>query len=116
MYLTKIVTQDQGKEGKRLIVAPANGFTILGLLKSARWDLVQPKHGSIGVLDKYVLALGHMHAHVDDGANNTPSIREVEIHLVSEFAGLVSDDTENYVPVAILGIRTGDESVGESVR
>jgi len=57
-----------------------------------------------------------MHAHIDDGANNTPSIREVEIHLVSEFAGLVSHDTENYVPVAILGIRTGDESLGESVR
>lgn len=57
-----------------------------------------------------------MHAHVDDGANDTPSIREVEIHLVSEFAGLVSDNTENYVTVVILGIRTRDKSLGVSAR
>ena len=38
----------------------------------------------VGVLHKDVLALGVLHAHVRDGADNTPAVRKRDIELRRE--------------------------------
>lgn len=77
-----------------------------------RRDLVQPENRLIRVLDEHILALGHMQTHVDDRADDTPAVGEVEIHLVGKLAGLVSDDAEDNVAICVFGVGPGDKAGG----
>lgn len=87
------------------------------LLERVHGDAVQAEHSLVGVLDEDVLALVHAQDHVDDGADNTPSVVEVERHLGSELAGLVGEHAEDDVVVVVLGVGTGDKSAdGVSMR
>jgi hypothetical protein len=49
---------------------------ILIVVEAAGGDLVQPEDGLVRILDKDELALVAPEAHVGDGADNTPSVRE----------------------------------------
>lgn len=71
---------------------------------------VEAENGLVGVLDQNVLAFVHLHAHVDDGADDTPSVVEVERHLRGEVTRLVGEDAEDDVVVVVLGVGAGDES------
>jgi len=84
---------------------------LLILVESGGGDLVEPKDGLVGVLDEYVLALRHLHAHVDDRADYAPAVVEVQVHLRGEVARLEGYDAEDGVAVVVLGVRTGDESL-----
>lgn len=83
---------------------------ILILLESVCGNLVQADSGLVGVLDKDVLAVLLAHDHVDECADNSPSVVEVEVHLGGELAGLVTEHTEDDVVGVALGVGTGDET------
>jgi hypothetical protein len=80
------------------------------LLESVKRNLVQAEKRLVGVLDKHVLAFLHTQHHVDNGADDTPSVVEVERHLRGELAGLVGENTEDDVVVVVLGVGTRDET------
>jgi hypothetical protein len=80
-------------------------------LKSVERHLVQAKQRLVGVLNQHVLALLHAKDHVDNGADNGPSVVEVKGHLRGKVAGLVCKHTEHDVVVVVLGVGTGDETV-----
>lgn len=84
--------------------------SILILLESVCGDLVQADGGLVGVLDKNVLAVVLAHDHVDESADDGPSVVEVEVHLGSELAGLVAEHAENDVVGVALGVGTGNET------
>ena len=71
---------------------------------------VKSKDRLVGVLNQDVLALIHLETHVDDSADNGPSVVEIKCHLVGEVAGLVSEDTEDDVVVVVLRVCSGNES------
>ena len=75
-----------------------------------KWDRVQAKEGLVGVFDQDVLALIHTEHHVDDCADNSPAVVQVERHLRGEVAWLVGEHTKNDVIVVVLGVGTRNES------
>lgn len=82
------------------------------LVEAASGHLVQAEDGLVGVLDEDVLAvLLALEAHVGDGADDTPTVGEGQVHLVSEVAGLPADDAEDDVLVVGLGVGAGHETV-----
>lgn len=83
---------------------------LLLLIKGVERNLVQTKNLLVGVLDEHVLAVGHLHAHVDDGSHNTPSVVQVEVHLGGEIAGLEGNDAEDDVAVVVLGVGARNET------
>jgi hypothetical protein len=83
---------------------------ILILLESVCRDLVQANSGLVGVLDKNVLAVVLAHDHVDECADNGPTVVEIEVHLGSELAGLVAEHAEDDVVGVALGVDTGNET------
>ena len=70
---------------------------ILVLLESVRGHLVKADGGLVGVLDQDVLAVVLAHDHVDKGADDGPTVVEVEVHLAGELAGLVAEHAEHNV-------------------
>lgn len=94
---------------------PINFHLSLFLLESADGHLVKSQQGLVRVLDEDILAIFHVPAHVNDRANNTPSVGKIEVHLLSEFTWIIAHDAENDVPVGSLGGRAGDET-GYKVR
>ena len=84
---------------------------LLHLLESARRHLIKPQQRLIRVLDKHILALIHLQAHIHNRAHNAPSVREVQVHLLGELARVVAHDAEHDVPVVDLGGGAGDEAV-----
>ena len=80
------------------------------LLKSVVRYRVQAKNGFVRILNKNVLAVIHLEAHVNDGADDTPAVVQVKGHLASEIARLVSKNTQDDVVVVVLGVGSGDES------
>lgn len=71
---------------------------------------VQTKDRLVGVLDQNILAVIHLQAHVDNGADNTPTVVEIEGHLSGEITRLVGEDAEDNVVVVVLGVRARDKS------
>jgi hypothetical protein len=71
---------------------------------------VESKDGLVRIFNQHVLALLHLEAHVDNSADDSPSVVEVECHLVGKVAGLVREDAENDVVVVVLGVCSGNES------
>jgi hypothetical protein len=84
---------------------------ILILLEGVCGDLVQADCRLVGVLDKHVLAVVLAHDHVDECADDSPAVVEVEVHLGGELAGLVAEHAEDDVVGVALGVGTGDETV-----
>ena len=80
------------------------------LLEGVERHGVQAEKRLVRVLDEDVLALVHAEYHVDDSADNSPSVVEVECHLGGEVTGLVCKHTEDDVVVVVLGVGTGDET------
>jgi hypothetical protein len=64
---------------------------ILILLESVCGDLVQANCGLVGVLDEDVLAVIFAHDHIDESADNGPTVVEIEVHLGCELARLVAE-------------------------
>lgn len=84
------------------------------LVEAAGGDLVQAEDVLVGVLDEDelgVLRLG-LEAHIGNGADNTPAVGELEVHLVGEVLGLPANNAENDVLVVDLGVNAGDETIG----
>lgn len=94
-----------------LLVEVAHLVGVLVLLEGVRRDLVQADGGLVWVLDEHVLAVLLAHDHVDEGADDGPTVVEVEVHLGSELAGLVAEHAENDVVGVALGVDTGNETV-----
>lgn len=100
-----------------IVLAP---FLALGLLlvlvfvfEAAGRNLVQAKDGLVGVLDEDELAVVSLETHVGNGSDDTPAVREGQVHLVSEVAGLPANDAENDVLVVGAGVDTRNESVSQ---
>lgn len=85
-------------------------LTFAIILETASWDLVQAQDLLVGVLDKNVLALLTLETHVGDCADNTPTVGQAQVHLLSEVAGLPAYNTEDNVLVVSLGVGTRNES------
>jgi len=85
--------------------------SILILLKSFCGDRVQPDSRLVRVLDEDVLTVVFAHDHVDECADDGPTVVEVEVHLGGEFARLVAEHAEDDVVGVALGVGTGDETV-----
>lgn len=88
-------------------------FFLIVLIEAAGGDLVQTQDGLVGVLDEDELAVAAVKAHVGDGADDTPSVVEGEVHLGGEVAGFPADDAEDDVLVVGAGVDTGDETEGK---
>lgn len=82
------------------------------IVEAASRHLVQTEDRLVRVLDEDklgILALA-TETHVGDGANNTPTIGEREVHLVSEIAGLPADNAQYDVLVIGAGSKTGNKT------
>lgn len=73
------------------------------LLKRPRRHLIQPQQRLIRVLNKHILPLLHVPAHINNRPHDTPSISEIQVHLLSELAWVVAYDTEDDVLVGDFG-------------
>lgn len=93
-----------------MLVDTSHLVGILVLLESVRRDLVKADGGLVGVLDKHELAVVFAHNEVDEGADNSPAVVDVEVHLAGELARLVAKHAENNVIGVALGVGTGDET------
>ena len=94
-----------------LLVLLLGDLALLDLfLEGVVWDRVQAQDRLVRILDEHVLALVHLEAHVDDGADDAPAIVEVECHLVGEVARLVGEHAEDDVVVVGCGVGAGDET------
>ena len=99
---------------KRLLVLLVNATHVVGilvLLEGVCGDLVQANGRLVGVLDKDVLAVVLAHDHVDECADDGPTVVEVEVHLGGELAGLVAEHAKDNVVGVALGVGTGNETV-----
>lgn len=65
------------------------------IIERIRWDSIQPDHILVWILHDDVLAITHTQHDIDDGADNTPAVGDVQVHLSSEFARFVTQDTED---------------------
>lgn len=85
---------------------------LLVLIQATRGDAVQSQDGLVGVLeqDKFAVAALVLQAHVGNGADDTPSVGEGQVHLSGKVAGLPANNAENDVLVVGAGIDTGDET------
>lgn len=84
---------------------------ILILVEAADGDFVQTKDGLVGVFDEDKLALLALETHVGNGADDTPTVGEGQVHLVGEVAGFPADNAEDDVLIVGARVNTGDESV-----
>ena len=106
-----ILSSTFGFAGNVLLLFLFGNLVLLGfLLESVFWHRVEAKNRLVGVLNQHVLALLHLETHVDNSADDSPSIIEVERHLVSEVAGLVCENTEDDVVVVVFRVCSGNES------
>ena len=80
------------------------------LLESVVRYRVQAKDRLIGVFDQDVLAIIHLQAHVDNGADNTPTVVEIEGHLSGEVTRLVGEDAEDDVVIVVFRVRARNKS------
>jgi hypothetical protein len=69
------------------------------VLECVRGHGVQPQDALVGILDKDELAIFFLHDHVDNGADNAPSVCQIEIHLGRKITRLVTQDSEDNVVV-----------------
>lgn len=93
-----------------LIVLLWNRSILSLLLKRVIRHLVEAENRLVGVLDKDVLALGHLQAHIRNGTDDTPAVGQVECHLGGELTRLSAEDAENDVVIVVLGVGTGHET------
>ncbi len=80
------------------------------VFKASSRNFIQSQDLLIRILDEDVLALLTLETHINNGSDNTPTVREREVHLVGEVTGLPTDDAEDYVAIVGFGVRTGDEA------
>jgi len=73
------------------------------IFKRPGGDLVEPQESLIRVLDEDILAILHSTHHIDNRPDNTPSVREVQVHLLGEFARVVAYNAQNDMFVWGLG-------------
>jgi len=87
-----------------------NDIPLAIILEAVRGDLVQSQHWLVRILDQDVFAFLALKTHIGDCADDTPSVRKREVHLLGEVARFPTDDAEDYV--AVVGLRVGarDES------
>ena len=85
----------------RLLVIISNGRRLLSdttlVIECIRWHGIQSEHVLVWILYNHVLAITHLEHHVHDCADDAPSVGNVQVHLRSEFARLVAQDTEDDV-------------------
>ncbi len=91
---------------------PLNFLPVL-LLKRPHRHLIQSQQSLVGILYQDVLAIFHIPAHIDDGPDDTPAISEVEVHLLGEFARIVTDDPEDDMSIGDFGGSSGYETVAK---
>lgn len=90
---------------------------LLILLESSSRDAVQTENRLVRVLDENVLLnllSGLIRVQstdtVNDSTDDTPTVTEVQVHLASELAGLVTSNAEDDVGSSRAGVDTGDEA------
>ena len=93
-----------------------NNLSLAIILKATSRHLVQSQNLLVGVLNQDILALVTLETHVGNRTHDTPAVREREIHLLREVAGLPAHDTEDHVAVVCLGVCAGDESISVNSR
>jgi len=84
---------------------------ILSFLEGTCRHLVQPQDGLVRVLDEHILAVVHLHAHVDDRPDDAPAVIQVQTHLVCELLGIEACHAQDHVTVAGFRICSGDEAI-----
>lgn len=72
------------------------------LVQAVGRNFIQTEDGLVGVLDEDELAVLPLETHVDDGADNTPSVGQRQVHLVGEVSGLPADNPQDDVLIVRL--------------
>jgi hypothetical protein len=85
---------------------------VLIIVETASRHLVQTEDRLVGVLDEDELGILALAAetHVGNSANNTPTVGERQVHLVSEITGLPANNAQYDVLVIGAGSKTGDKT------
>ena len=60
----------------------------------------------VGILDEDILPLGLLEAQVGNGSHDSPSVRQVDIHLRSKISRLVPLGTEDGVTRRVAGVNS----------